>query len=118
MHHLPDLARLDNQGCLHALAHRDEVVVDGTHGQQGWYGDMGLIDIAVAEDDVVVAFVDALLGIMAQAVESIAQARFALPCLKEDGQLDGVEALVTDVAEDVELRVGEDGVGQTHHLAV
>ena len=79
---------------------------------------MCLVDIAVGEDDVVVTLVDTLLGIVAKAFEGVAQAALALPCLKEDGELDGVEALVAYVAEDVELRVGENGVGQAHHLAV
>ena len=34
VHHLTDFARLYDEGCLHTLAYRDEVVVNGTHSEQ------------------------------------------------------------------------------------
>ena len=55
---------------------------------------------------------------MAQVVEGFAQCVAASLPIEEHGQFDGVESLVADVAEDVELGVVEYGVWQTHHLAV
>ena len=118
VHHLAYLARLDDKGCLYALSHGDEVMVDGAHRQQRWDGDMRGVDVAVGEDDVVVALVDTLLGVVAKAVERVAQTTLTLFGLKDHGQLDGVETLVAYVAQNVELGVGEDGVGKAHHLAV
>ena len=79
---------------------------------------MCLVHVTVAEDDIVVAFIHAALRILAELVESVAQSGFALCTLKEYGQFDRVETLVTDVAEDIQLGVVQDGMGQTHHLAV
>ena len=90
----------------------------GADSQQRRYCGVVCVHGAVAEYDVVVTLVHALLRILAQAVESLAQSVLPLAAFKQDGQLHGVEALVAYVAQDVELRVGEHGVGQAHHLAV
>ena len=34
VHHLPNLSALHDKRCLHTLAHGDEIVVHGAHGQQ------------------------------------------------------------------------------------
>jgi hypothetical protein len=34
VHHLANLTALNDKGCLYALAHRDEVMVDGADGKQ------------------------------------------------------------------------------------
>ena len=90
----------------------------GAHGEQRRYGSVVGVDVAVGENDVVVAIVDAALSLLAQVVERLAQTVLALAALEYYRQLHGVEALVSDVAQDVELRVCQYGVGQTHHLAV
>ena len=118
MHRLAYLARLHDEGRLHALAHADEVVVYGRDGQQRGDGHVRLIGLAVGEDDVVVALVHRFLRPAAEVVERLAQAVAAFCSVEEDGQLDGVEALVADVAEDVELGVVQYRMRQAHHLAV
>ena len=90
----------------------------GTDGEQRRYGRVVAVDVAVGEYDVVVAVIHAALRLLAQVVEGLAQPFLALGALEYDGQLHGVEALVAYVAEYVELRVGEYGVRQAHHLAV
>ena len=47
MHGLPDLARLNDERRLHALANRNEVMVYCRNSQQTGYGGMLLVDIAV-----------------------------------------------------------------------
>ncbi len=42
----------------------------------------------------------------------------ALGCLEEHVQLHGVESLVADILEDIELGIGQDRMRQAHHLAV
>ncbi len=123
MHHLANLAALHDQGCLHTLAHLDEIVVDGTDGKERRNGHVVLVDVAVGEDDVVEPVVDALLRVVAELVESLAQrlARMLRTLRRRheaDAELAGVEALVANVLQDVELAVGKYGVGQAHHLAV
>ena len=79
---------------------------------------MILIDIAVAEDDVVVAVVDAAFGLLAECIERLAQSVFALAALKQHRQLDCVKSLVAYVAQYIELGIGQNGMGQAHHLAI
>ena len=79
---------------------------------------MLLVDAAVGEDDVVVTLVDAVLGIMAEIVESFLESRLALADLEDYRQFYGVEAFVTDVAEDIQLGVRQDRMRQAHHLTV
>ena len=118
MHGLSDFSALHDKCCLYALAHGYEIVVYGTHRQQRRYGGMLPVHLTVGEDDVVVSLVDTLFGILAQLVESVAQSVLPLAAFEEDRQLDGVEALVAYVAEDVKLCVRKDRVGQAYHLAV
>ena len=55
---------------------------------------------------------------MAKVVDGSAQTVFAFLLIKEHGQFLGLESLVSDIAEDVELRVGQHGLRQSYHLAV
>ena len=105
MHHLTNLSRLYYQGCLHTLTHGNEIVVDGAHGEQRRNGRMVLVDGTVGEDDVVVALVDTVLGFVAEVLESLVETFLAKFCLEDDRQLDGVESLISDVAQNVELGV-------------
>ncbi len=123
MHHLAYLSALHNQCGLHTLADIDEVVVDGTHRQQRRDGDVVVVDVAVGEDDVVVALIHALFCVVAEFGDGLTKgfARMlgaTLGRFERDAQLLGVEALIADVLQNVELTVGQDGVGQTHHLTV
>ena len=118
MHCLTYLTALDDKGCLHTLADRDKVMMNGRYGQQRRDGGMSLIDVAVAENDVVIAVVNTAFGVLAQLVESVAESFLALGTLEEDRQFHGVETLIANVAEDVELRVVQDRMRQAHHLTV
>ena len=83
---------------------------------------MGLVHVAVRQDDVVHPVIDTFLRLAAEVGQGPAQVGRRRPGIRrafeEHRQLDGVEALVTDVAEQVELRIGQDRMRQAHHLAV
>ena len=79
---------------------------------------MCLIHVTVAENNIVVTIIHTSLGVLAQLVKSVAQSFLAFCTFEENRQFDGIESLVSDVAEDVELSVVKDRLGQTHHLAV
>ena len=79
---------------------------------------MSLIHATVGEDDIVVTVVHALGSLLAKLVESLVQTFLALRCLEEHVELHGVESLVTDILENIELGIGQDWVWQAHHLAV
>ena len=81
--------------------------------QQAWNCYMCLVDIPVREDDIVVSFLDAALGILAEFIQGITQVAG-----KGHRQLYGIEPFVTDIAEDVQLGVVQYRMGQPHHLAV
>ena len=97
-------------------------MVHGTHGEQRRDGDVLVIDVAVGEDDIVISVVNTLLGVVAQAVDGLVETLAAhgriSGSLKGHAEFACVEAFIADVAKNVELGVGQDGVGQTHHLAV
>ena len=118
MHGLANLTALNNQGCLYALAHANQIVVNGTYSQQRWDGGMLLVDVAVREDDVVYTLVNAGLGILTELVECLTQAFLTLLDIKQDGQLLGVKALISDVTKYIQLGVGEHRLWQAHHLTV
>ena len=58
VHDLAYLTALDDKGSLHAFSHSDEMMVNGTYGQQRRYGCVACVDVAVGQNDVVHAFVD------------------------------------------------------------
>ena len=76
------------------------------------------VNVSVAENDVVDAFIHAVLSLLTQFIERTAESAFAFLYVKEDRELCGVESLVTDVAENVELGIGQYRLWQAHHLAV
>ena len=47
MHHFTNLAALHDEGCLHTLLHRNEVMVYGTHRQQAWDGCPLLVNVSI-----------------------------------------------------------------------
>ena len=79
---------------------------------------MSGVDIAVAQDDVVVTVVNTLGCLLAQLVESLVKTFLALGSLEHHVELHGVEALVAYVLQNVELGVGQDWMWQANHLAV
>ena len=113
MHGLMNLARLHNQCRLDTLAHTDQIVMHGTHCQKTRYCHMLLIHVTVSQDDVVVSFIYRLLSTLAELVERRLQV-----VGEKHRQLDGVEAFVANIAQNVKLRVVQYRVRQTHHLAV
>ena len=84
MHHFANLTTLHNQGGLHALTNANQIVVDSRNSQQRWDGGMMLIDIAVAQDDVVHTFINALLSLLAKVFESLTKSALTLCHLKEN----------------------------------
>ena len=118
VHSLTDFTALNDKSRLHTLSDRDEVVVNSRDSQQRRNGSMCLIHVTVAENNIVVTIIHTSLSVLAQLVESVAQSFLALCTFEENRQFDGIESLVSDVAEDVELSVVKDRMGQTHHLAV
>ena len=79
---------------------------------------MLIVDIPVAQDDIADSVIYALFGLVTELFQCIAQPALTLGYGEQNGQFGGVEALVAYVAQDVELRVVEHGMRQTHHLAV
>ena len=106
VHYLANLTALNNQSCLHTLTYANQVVVNSTNGQQRWDGGMGIVQVAVAQDNVVHTLIYTGFGLVAQVVKSLAQAFLTLGHLKHDRQLLGVEALVADVTKYIKLCVG------------
>ena len=97
VHHLTDLAALHNQCRLHTLTHTNQIVVDCRDSQKTGNRSVCLVEVAIAQDDVVHTFIDTLLSFLAEIVECLAKSAFTLRYLKENGQLLGVETLVADV---------------------
>ena len=118
MHHLTYLTTLHDKGGLHTLTCINEVMVNGAHSEQGWDGSMGLIHATVAQDDIVVSIIHTLLSLLTKTVESLMQSFLALGGLEEHVEFHGVEALVADVLENIELGIGQDRMWQAYHLAV
>ena len=118
VHHLADFPALHYQSRLHALAHTDEIMVHGTHGQQTGDCCMAPVYVAVAEDDVVHTLVHAVLSLTTELLDGFAQSAGTLLYLEEHRKFLRVETLVSDVAEDIQLRVCQHRLRQTHHLAV
>ena len=122
MHGLADLAAFDDQGSLDALSDLYEMVVDGAHSQQRRYGGMCFVDTTVGEYDIVDAFVDTVAGLFAEVFNCVPEVGSSfLPIvgdLEKNRELYGREALVADVAEQVELGIRQYRMRQTDHLAV
>ena len=97
MHHLANLTALHNQRRLHTLTHTDQIVVDSRDSQQTGDGSVRLVEVAIAQDDVVHTLIHTLLGLLTEVVERLAQSAFTLRNLKENGQLLGVETLIADI---------------------
>ena len=79
---------------------------------------MGVVHKTVAQNDIVHSVRNGLLGFFAQVVQGLLQSGFSLAHLEYDREFHGIESFIPDVAEDVQLRIVQDGMGQTHHLAV
>ena len=82
VHNLTNLAALHDKRGLNALAHADEIVVYGTHGEQTRNGCVCLIHSAVGQNDVVIALVNAAFCVMTELVERVAKSVLALAALE------------------------------------
>jgi len=76
------------------------------------------IYVAVGQYNVVHAFGDGLFGFLAQAVKRFLQSCTSFGDFKQYRQLYGLEAFVADVAENIQLRIRQDGVVQPYHFAM
>ncbi len=79
---------------------------------------MCLVNVAVREDDIVHTAVNALLCLLAEILKSSLKTSLTLLYLEEDRKLNGLEALVADVTENIQLSIGKYWLWQTNHLAV
>ena len=118
MHHLTNLAALHNQGGLYTLLYRNEIMVYRTHCQQARNGCPLLVDVTVRENDVVHTFIHTRLCLLAQILDSLSQSTRTFFNVEQHGEFLRLETLVADVAENVQLRVGQHRLWQSHHLAV
>ena len=118
VHHFAYLAAFHHQCGLHAFSHRDEMVVHRRYGKQCRYGGVRGVYVAVGQYNVVHAFGDGLFGLLAQTGKRFLQSGASFGCFKQHRQLYGFETLVTDVAENIQLCICQDRVGQPHHFAM
>ena len=93
-------------------------MVNGRNSQQRWDGGVRLVQVAVAQNNVVYTLVYTGFGLMAQVVKRLAQAFLTFCHLKHDRQLLGVKALIADVTKYIKLCVGQNRLWQAHHLTV
>ena len=118
VHNFTDFSALHDKRCLHPLLDGYKVMVDGAHGKQRGNSGVVLVKAAVCQDYVVDAVVHRALSLAAEFLQSVAQALLSLCRVEEHRQFLGIESLVADVAEDVQFSVGDDGLGEPHHLAM
>src|SRR5574344_225278 len=79
---------------------------------------MFLIYVTVAQDDIVVPLVHTRFCFLAEVIQCFAQTFLTFAAFKENRQFYGVEALITDVTEYIELGICQNRMGQAHHLTV
>ena len=113
VHGLTDLTALHYQGGLDAFAHRYQVVVHRRYRKQTRDCDMGLVHFTVGKYNVVVSLVHTPFCILAEFIDG--SAHVAGECHRE---LDGIEPLIADVAQQIELCIVQYGMRQADHLAV
>ena len=117
MHYLAGVSGLDDECGLHTFFLVDEVMVNRRGGEEGGNGSVFGIYPAVGENHVVAPLVDRLLSLGTKALDSAGHAFGAFTDGESHGELAGVEALVAEIAEQVELTVGDYGALEEHHLA-
>ena len=71
MHYLANLAALNDQSCLYALSYANQIVVNGRNSQQRWDGGVRLVQVSVAQNNVVYTLVYTGFSLMAQVVERL-----------------------------------------------
>src|SRR5574344_184922 len=79
---------------------------------------MSLVDIAVAEDDIVDTVINALFCFLADLRKRFAHSFSAFLAFEDNRKFDGIESLVTNVAKNIKFCICQNWVGQTNHLAV
>ena len=85
VHGLAYFAALDYESCLNTFPDTYEVMVYGTHSQQRGNCRMPVVDITVAEDDVVHTIIYTLLCIMTEVVECPSQSLLTTFALEQHG---------------------------------
>ena len=121
VHSLQYLSAFDDKRRLHPLSNGYEVMVHCADCQQRRDCGMRGVHVAVRQYYIIETVVHALFGLAAEFVEGAAQirsGRLAFRDIEEHRQLYGIEALVTNVAEHIQLRIRQYRVRQTYHLAV
>ena len=118
---LAGLAGLDDQADLGAQSLADQVVVHGRHGQQRRHRNAVGADLAVGQDQDVVALADAGLGIAAQGLDGLFHAFGARGGRPGDVERDRTEARTRhlfNAADLFQVLVGQDGLLDFKPLAL
>ncbi len=113
VHHLARLAAFNDDGDLRAGLFLDEAIVHGGHRQQAWDRRIGRVNAAIRENQQRVAGVHGERGAVAQIVERVAQALFAVLGAEQRGQRGGQQVARGDAAQLFQIPVRQD---RLHHL--
>ena len=119
MMHLARLAGFDDEADRGAQALADQVMVHGRRRQQRRNGDAVRPDLAVGQDDDVVAAGDRRFGALAEPLERARHAGGALARRIGDVDRLGVETVlgVADRADLLEIAIGQDRLAHLEPLA-
>ena len=79
---------------------------------------MLVVDVAIAQDNIIYTLVNARLGLVAEVIQSLTQTLFTFIYIEKDREFLCVESLITDVTKYIKLCVCQHRLRQTHHLTV
>ena len=132
MHGFANLSTLHDQCRLYALTYGNQIVMHGRYGKQR-RDECTLHSLfngrtfqhLIRQDDIVEAIVYRLFRVLAKLIQCFLQVFSSLRSFTflELGfeyhvQFDGLKPLIPDVAENVELRVVQYRMRQSHHLTI
>ena len=101
------VAGLDDEVGLSAVAGPDKMVMDGAGGQDGGDRRMGTVHAAIRQEQNGVAIGNGGLGGAADRIEGMFQGTLATIGLEDDVDGLGLEVVLVDVAEPLQLEIGE-----------
>ena len=112
------LARLGDDAGAHPLALADQVVMDGAHRQQHRNRRVRRVDVAVSEDEDVVASVDRVGSSGADGAQRRLQSGRAIGYREVAGQVGGGEGMARNRTDSLHLLVHHQRAAQTEHAGV
>ncbi len=74
MHHFAHFTGFYDECGLYPFLYGDQMMMNGTDCQQRWDGRQFLIDIFIAQDDIIYSFFYRLLGLFAELIQRFFQA--------------------------------------------